>query len=84
MLPWLTTLPVPPELVNTLRPAMKSALLMLSVDATKPPTLTCEPAPNSTPFGFKIKTWPLAVRLPRKLLGLLPVMRLSAMAWALG
>ena len=49
-----------------------------------PPTLTWLPAPNSTPLGFKIKTWPLALKLPKKLLGLLPVMRLSAIAWALG
>ncbi|MCY1167690.1 hypothetical protein D9M73_76600 [compost metagenome] len=63
---------------------MKSALLMLSVEATRPPTLTCEPAPNSTPLGFRIKTWPLAVRLPSSSLGLLPVMRLRAIAEALG
>ena len=57
---------------------------MDSVDATRPPTLTLEPAPNSTPLGFKTKTWPLARKLPKKLLGLLPVMRFSAIAWALG
>ena len=61
-------------------PAMKSALLMDSVDATRPPTLTLEPAPNSTPLGFRMKTWPLALKLPSKLLGLVPLMRLSAIA----
>src|SRR6186713_870282 len=63
---------------------MKSWLLMESVEATKPPTLTWLPAPNSTPFGFRINTWPFAVRLPRNSLGLLPVMRFSAIADALG
>ena len=63
---------------------MKSALLMDNVEATRPPTLTCEPAPNRMPLGLRIKTWPLAVRLPSRVLALLPVMRLSAIAWALG
>ncbi|MCY1169229.1 hypothetical protein D9M73_92490 [compost metagenome] len=57
---------------------------MLSVEATRPPTFTCEPAPNSTPFGFRINTCPLAVRLPSSSLGLEPVMRFKAIAEALG
>ncbi len=57
---------------------MKSASLMLSVEATSPPTLTCEPAPNSTPFGLTRKTLPFAFRLPRICEASGPVTRLSA------
>ena len=78
------TEPVPVVLVNVLLPAMKSVGFMPSVLATMPATLTWLPAPNNMPFGFKMKTWPLAVRLPKNWLGLLPVMRFSAIAWALG
>ena len=52
--------------------------------ATRPPTLTCAPAPNSTPLGFRINTWPLACRLPRIWLGSCPTTRFSATAAALG
>ena len=63
---------------------MKSALPMPSVEATSPPTLTWLVAPNNTPLGLRIKTWPLALRLPSSVLGLSPVMRFRAMAWVLG
>ena len=63
---------------------MKLVLSSRKVLATRLPTLTCAPAPNSTPLGLRMKTCPLAVKLPSRLLGLLPVMRFRAMAWALG
>ena len=63
---------------------MKSALLMLKVEATRPPTSTCAEAPNSTPLGFRTKTCPLALRLPSIWLGFCPVTRLSAIDAALG
>ena len=44
---------------------MKSASVMSSVDASRPPTLTCDPGANSTPFGLIRNTWPLEVRLPK-------------------
>src|SRR3989304_3620117 len=63
---------------------VKSASLRLSGEATKPPTFTCEPVPNNTPLGFRTKTWPLALRLPRIELGSWPRTRLRAMDDALG
>ncbi len=63
---------------------MKSASLMFNVEAVKPPTLTCEPLPNSTPLGLRMNTCPFALRLPRIWLGSCPSTRFSAIAEAFG
>src|ERR1700690_611178 len=65
-------------------PAMKSLSLMLSVDASNPPTFTCAPWPNRMPFGLIRNTLPLADRLPRMLEGSEPTTRLSATELLLG
>ena len=83
MVPLLMTLPESPP-VNWYLPARKLALSSRKVLATRPPTFTCEPAPNSTPLGFKINTWPLALMLPMMALVSAPVTRLSVMELALG
>src|SRR4051812_15341991 len=57
---------------------MKSASAMFSVEATRPPTLTDAPLPNSTPFGFTRNTLPLDDRLPKMLDASDPSTRLSA------
>ena len=83
--PWLTTpavlLAVP---VKWRDPAARSASAMSRVEATRPPTLTCEPTPKIRPWGLMRNTWPLAWRLPRMRLPLTSAMRLTAMAEALG
>ncbi len=56
---------------------MKSALLIASVDATSPPTSTCAVAPNSTPFGLTMNTWPGALMRPKIWLALVSSTRLS-------
>ena len=54
-LPWLVMAPVPVPV--KVRVDWLSALSAKpSVEATRPPTLTCESAPNRTPFGFTRKT----------------------------
>src|ERR1700744_2055100 len=65
-------------------PAMKSASLMPSVDATRPCTFTDAPLPNRMPFGLTRNTWPLARRLPRMVDGPEPVTRFSATELASG
>ena len=63
--PWLTMLAsVTPEIVSRLAAAMKSAVLMLPVDARKPAVLMRPPAPMNRPDGFKIHTLPLALIVP--------------------
>src|SRR5438270_8479336 len=63
---------------------MKFASLIFSVEATRPPTFTCAPGPNSTPFGFTRNTLPLADRLPAMFDGSEPTTRLSATEFAFG
>ena len=75
--PWFSTVP-PPGPEKLYRPAMKLASVMFRVEATRPPTFTCELAPNRMPFGLTRKTLPLAFRLPRMLEGSDPVTRFSA------
>ena len=85
IVPWLTTAPAPAPPESRVRPARKSPSDRPSDEATSPPTLTCAPLPNTTPFGFSSQTWPLADRLPSMALAAPPpVTRLSAMALALG
>src|SRR5689334_22567007 len=57
---------------------------MFDVVATKPPTLTDAPGPNSTPFGLTSHTCPLAARLPWMSEAPGPWTRLSVMALRLG
>src|SRR6185295_15969090 len=63
---------------------MKSASVMLRVDATSPPTLTCAPLANRMPFGFTRNTLPLADRLPKMFDGSDPSTRLRATELLLG
>ena len=73
---WLMMLPLLlPS--NFRRPAMKSAWLMPRVLATRPPTFTCAPGANSTPFGFTKNTWPVLVSLPKIWLASVPSTRFS-------
>src|ERR1700730_9925360 len=75
MLPWLTIAAVEvPE--NVYFPAMKSELEMSSVEATKPPTLTCEPLLKRTPAELTMNTCPLALSVPEMTLVSLPMTRL--------
>src|SRR5579872_551809 len=81
--PWLSTEP-PPGPAKLYLPAMKLASVMLSVEATRPPTFTWAVGPNMTPFGLIRKTLPLAVRVPKMLDGSEPVTRFSATALPFG
>src|SRR5215831_10915053 len=63
---------------------MKSSLLRLSVDATRPATSTWAPLPNRTPLGLRMKTCPLAVSDPKISVGFCPSTRLRAMLEAEG
>jgi hypothetical protein len=63
---------------------MKSPSLMFKVDATNPPTLTEDPAPNRMPLGLTKNTWPLAERLPKMTEGSAPITRFNAIAAAVG
>src|SRR3954470_9022147 len=64
--------------LNASRPAMKSASLIDSVEATRPPTFTDAPLPNRMPLGLTRNTRPLAERLPKIADGSAPSTRLSA------
>src|SRR6478736_2369476 len=57
---------------------MKSVSAMFSVDATRPPTFTVAPLPNSIPFVFTRNTLPLAESLPRIAEGSDPITRFKA------
>ena len=63
---------------------MKSAVRMLSVEATRLPTFTWLVGENSTPFGLIRKIWPLAVIAPWMTDTSEPSTRLSATALAPG
>ena len=78
--PSLRSLPAAPSALNFNRPAVKSSLLMFSVEATSPAVSTLAPAPNSTPFGLIRNTRPLAIRLPRICDGSCPTTRFSTVA----
>ena len=56
---------------------MKSASVIASVEATNPPTFTCEVGEKRTPLGLRRKTRPLAVREPWMTEGSAPTTRLS-------
>src|SRR3546814_11708808 len=77
MLPWFTT--SPPALANTNTPLSKSADSMSSAEATRPPTLTCAFAPNSTPLVLIRKMLLLDLRLPKRSDAEPPSTRLIAM-----
>ena len=79
MAPWLTTSPATLPAVKLFFPARKSAFDIFSVDATRPATLTCEPAPNTMPFGLIRNTRPFDCRAPRIWVGSPPVTRLSTL-----
>src|ERR1039458_5638286 len=85
MLPALLTLAAPGTWVKWLRPARKSALLRLRVEATSPATSTVAPAPKTMPPGLMRNTRPLDCSVPRILEGLLLMTRLStedeALCW---
>ncbi len=83
MVPWLTMLPVPLPLNERVLP-FRLASLTSSVEATRPPTLTCAPCPNTMPFGLIRNTCPLAFNWPRIWLPLVSKMRLTAIAEADG
>src|SRR5579859_346812 len=74
----------PAALVKLYRPAMKSAVLMSWVLATRPATSRLAPGANRMPFGLIRNTWPLAVMLPKMLEGLEPITRFSTMAELFG
>src|SRR5215813_11001149 len=63
---------------------MKSASEILSVEATRPPTLTRALLENSTPAELTMKTRPLALSAPEMTLCSLPMTRLSATAELFG
>ena len=63
--------------LKLLRPARKSASLMLWVVAVSAPTSTVDPGANNTPLGLLRTTWPLALIWPKIWLGALPSTRLS-------
>jgi len=84
MVPSLLTLPAPPPLVKMYLPDRKLESEMLRVDATMPPTSTCEPRPNSTPFGLTRNSCPFDDKRPKISEALLPSTRLSAIDEAFG
>src|SRR5262249_8271802 len=68
MLPWFAIAPALAPVMANGPPAMNSAKLlaelMSPVEAIRPATFTLAVAPKNTPFGFRMTTLPLAVRLP--------------------
>ena len=66
------------------RPAMKSSLDRLAVDATSPPTSTWAVRPKRMPFGLSSTTCPLAVIWPKMAEGSGPSTRLSVIELLLG
>ena len=70
------TLPAPTEPYSA-KPLIRPLLSLVScdcaiaaVEATSEPRLSCEPAPNSTPKGLRMKILPGALIWPRIVLGL--------------
>ena len=77
MLPSLRTAPAPGVSPKRSRLFKKSSLESLSVEATRPATSTCEPAPNTMPLGLIKNTRPLDCSLPKISDGFSPTTRLS-------
>jgi len=67
--PSTLTLPAAPSLLNLSRPFLKSASLMLSVEAIRPCVSTRLPAPNTMPLALIRNTRPLELKVPRITLG---------------
>ena len=76
--------PMDPGVVNASLPSMKSSSLMFAVLAIRLPTFTCDPPPNTMPFGFISSTVPLASSRPRISDTCSPVTRFSVAALAFG
>src|ERR1035437_1342787 len=53
---------------------------MPAVVAISPLTSTCDPAPNNTPLGLRMRIFPLALKCPKIWLGLPLLIRLSVIA----
>ena len=62
----------------------KDSSLRSRVEATRPPTSTWAPLPNTMPSGLMRYTWPLAFKCPRIWLPPAPTMRFTATALADG
>ena len=77
MVPALVSLPSAPEPWKRMRPLMKSASLMLSVEAAKPATSITAPWPKAMPEGLIRKTRPLELSWPRISEGFWPTTRFS-------
>src|SRR5262245_7850326 len=77
MVPALVSLPSLPLPEKRMRPLMKSASLMLSVEAAKPATSMIAPWPNAMPDGLMRNTRPFEVSWPRISDGFCPTTRLS-------
>ena len=73
----------PPRL-NSIRPAMKSAVRMSIALATSPPTSTREPAPKTMPFGLTSTTCPFDDSCPNSADGSAPITRFSDTDCAFG
>jgi len=85
IVPALLTAAEAPLPVQVRRPALKSALAMSRVEATKPPpTWTVPLGVIAMPLGLTRKTWPLPVICPAMVDGADPVTRLRMAADASG
>ena len=69
---------------KVLRPAIKSASLIFSVEAIKPPTLTLDVPVNSTPLELSKNTCPLAFIAPAMTDCSVPITRFKITEDALG
>src|SRR5262245_20295385 len=69
---------------NVYFPAMKSLLEISRVEATRPPTFTCDPLPNRTPAELTMNTCPLAFSAPLITLVSFPMTRFSVTDDTLG
>ena len=78
MLPSACRPPAPGPALKRYSPARKAASDRSSVEATRPPTFTCEPRPKTMPRGLSRKTWPLDAMRPRISDGSPPTTRLSS------
>ncbi len=74
-----------PSPVKAILPARKSASVMSSVEATKPPPVWIEPCGvMAIPFGLTRYTVPFALISPAIVELVLPVTRFSVALWASG
>ncbi len=83
MLPWFSTLPASALGAKLKRPARKSWLLRLSVEATSPATSMRAPGPIRMPLGLTRKTRPFEVSAPRMTERSGPMTRLRTLEAAL-